>query len=128
MEQIFLNLGINGVITFILYFYIKNSFDHYKAERESNKESMFHERRTNKDNIDNLCARIDKLVDIMHDEIAHNTQLNVNRVNDMEVLKDQYIRMANKVESIKDDVQSIQERQIQIQEIVQGCRKHQKGE
>jgi hypothetical protein len=128
MEQVFLSLGINGVITFILYFYIKNSFDHYKAERESNKESMFHERRSNKENIDNLCLRIDKLVDVMHDEIAHNTQLNVNRVNDMEVLKDQYIRMANKVESIREDVRLIQERQLQIQDVVQGCRNHKKEE
>jgi hypothetical protein len=40
----------------------------------------------------------------------------------MDKIKDQYIRIANKIEEIRTDVKQIQERQLLIYEVVNHCR------
>ena len=129
MEQIFLSLGINGVVALTFYIFLKHFFENINAERNYTREVVNNERETNKENINNLCCKIDKLIETIHDEIAFNTQNRVSFKNETDNIKDQYIRTANKVESIRKEISNISERQVRviekvesIENIVSNCR------
>ena len=107
-----LNLGINGVIAFILYIYMQNTFRLYREQTSNMNKGVEDERKRNDNNIEKLCLRIDSLVSLINEQNINHTK----RESDIGIMKDQYIRLSNKIEKVKDKVE-------EVREITNSCKK-----
>lgn len=104
-----LGLGIQGVITYILILIMKNnhSKDMKQLEQTHEKEKQdiqidIMRVESHKQDIDKLCCKMDKMVDAMHEIVAKDTQRMIKLEQDVEGIKDMYIRTATKISDIHD--------------------------
>ena len=57
---------------------------------------------SHKQDIDKLCEKMDKMVDAMHEIVTKDTQRMVRLEQEMDGIKDMYIRTATKISDIHD--------------------------
>lgn len=105
MEQIATNLGINGVITFILYFFMKQTFDKESKNKDKEMQLDILKVESHKADIDKLCDKIDKLVGIIYDLQLKDTEKTIEIQNNIARIEDMYIRIAKKQDDIREMVQ-----------------------
>jgi hypothetical protein len=98
-----LGLGIQGVVTYILILIMKNNHSkdmkqleqtHEKEKQDIQVDIMRVE--SHKQDIDKLCDKMDRMVDAMHDIVTKDTQRMTRLEQEVEGIKDMYIRTANK--------------------------------
>jgi len=92
LENLLVSLGINGIGFLMLYFYMNKTFKETEDIRKNNSE-----------NIDKLCIKIDKLIDLMHERIVYDTQLNA-------VIKEQLIEIQKNQEYFKMEISTLREK------------------
>ena len=116
-----LGLGIQGVITYILIVIMKNnhSKDMKQLEQTYEKEKQdiqldIMQVESHKQDIDKLCEKMDKMVDAMHEIVTKDTQRMVRLEQEMDGIKDMYIRTATKISDIH-------EKAIEIRALVSLC-------
>jgi seryl-tRNA synthetase len=85
MEQFFANLAAPMVGFVLLYFVINKNFE------SQNK----------------LIEKIDKLADTIHELIVKDMEKSTNLVNTADDIKDMYVRIAQKQEAIRQQVEEI---------------------
>ena len=116
-----LGLGIQGVVTYILILIMKNNHSkdmkqleqtHEKEKQDIQVEIMRVE--SHKQDIDKLCDKMDRMVDAMHDIVTKDTQRMTRLEQEVEGIKDMYIRTANKIADIH-------EKTIEIRALVSLC-------
>ena len=116
-----LGLGIQGVVTYILILIMKNNHSkdmkqleqtHEKEKQDIQVDIMRVE--SHKQDIDKLCDKMDRMVDAMHDIVTKDTQRMTRLEQEVEGIKDMYIRTANKIADIH-------EKTIEIRALVSLC-------
>ena len=116
-----LGLGIQGVVTYILILIMKNNHSkdmkqleqtHEKEKQDIQVDIMRVE--SHKQDIDKLCEKMDRMVDAMHDIVTKDTQRMTRLEQEVEGIKDMYIRTANKIADIH-------EKTIEIRALVSLC-------
>lgn len=116
-----LGLGIQGVVTYILILIMKNNHSkdmkqleqtHEKEKQDIQVDIMRVE--SHKQDIDKLCEKMDRMIDAIHDVVTKDTQRMIRLEQEMEGVKDMYIRTANKIGDIH-------EKTIEIRALVGLC-------
>lgn len=101
LEKIITQMGIPGIGFAFLGYFLKRYFDEAKESR------VLREKELEKDNKDitKLCEKIDKMADAIQDFATIQVQKSTILEKDVTDIKDMYIRIANKQDVIREQVQ-----------------------
>lgn len=114
MEQILASMGTQVVGFLLLYWYIGQTMKNQLENNKINAQVKISEMESHKEDFDKLCSKMDKMVDAMHEIVTKDSQRMIVLEQEMEGVKDMYIRTANKIGDIHEKV-------IEIRALVSLC-------
>lgn len=99
------SIGIPGTLIVIAFYFsnrlLEKYFDNAKLEREVRTKEL----EKDKSDVSKLCDKIDKMSDIIHEFASIQVQKSVILEKNIADIKDMYIRIANKQDVIREQVQ-----------------------
>ena len=114
MEQILAGMGTQIVGFLLLYWYIGQTMKSNIENNKINAQVKISEMESHKEDFDKLCDKMDRMVDAMHEIVAKDSQRMIILEQEIENVKDMYIRTANKIGDIH-------EKTIEIRALVSLC-------
>ena len=105
MEQILATMGTQAVGFILLYWYIGQTMKNGIQEKQINAQVKISEMESHKEDVNKLCDKIDKMVNVIYDLQLKDTEKTVELQNNILKIEDMYIRIAKKQDDIRDMVQ-----------------------
>lgn len=105
MEQILANMGTQAIGFVMLYWFIDKTLKKEVETARINAQVKISETESHKEDVNKLCDKIDKMIDIIYDLQMKDKEKNIQLQNNISKIEDMYIRIAKKQDDIKEAVQ-----------------------
>ena len=107
MEQILATMGTQAIGFILLYWYINITMKNQTENNRINAQVKISEMESHKEDVNKLCEKIDKMIDIIYDLQIKDKEKSIQIQNNINRIEDMYIRIAKKHDDIKEMVQRV---------------------
>ena len=107
MEQILATMGTQAIGFILLYWYINITMKNQTENNRINAQVKISEMESHKEDVNKLCEKIDKMIDIIYDLQIKDKEKSIQIQNNINRIEDMYIRIAKKHDDIKEMVKRV---------------------